>query len=238
MEMNRILSSENKPLPTLNLSLDDVEAISTISEPSQSVDGLHVTESGLGENSLISQLHGLIKGSREQGVKRIQLDVDFVEDVAMTLESRKTVCDDLKEKFDGMKVAFLFFLDSSTERTPQRTSKNFIDGVLVAQAEHDREWKARRDAEAEVTRLRVLLSGQAAKLTAMSGEDRRRELRQQMSKELNDDLSGLEHDLSRLKLERDITLAEVEELHSANRYTILLSNVIPTYLMFSLQLDT
>lgn len=108
----------------------------------------------------------------------------------------------------------------------------------MAQAEHDREWKARRDAEAEVTRLRVLLSGQAAKLTAMSGEDRRRELRQQMSKELNDDLSGLEHDLSRLKLERDMTLAEMEELHSANRYTILLSNVIPIYLMFSIQLET
>jgi len=57
-----------------------------------------------------------------------------------------------------------------------------------------------------------------------------------MSKELNDDLSGLEHDLSRLKLERDITLAEMEELSSAKRYTILLSNVIPTYLMFSLPL--
>jgi len=227
MGMNRIPSSENKPLPTLNLSLDDVEAISVSSEPSKSVNGLHITESDSDENSLISQLHGIIKGSREQGIKQIQLDVDFVENVAMTLESRETVCDDLKEKFDGMKVAFLFFfLDSSTERTLQRTSKNFIDGVLVAQAEHDREWKARRDAEAEVTRLRVLLSGQAAKLTAMSGEDRRRELRQQMSKELNDDLSGLEHDLSRLKLERDMTLAEMEELHSANRYTILLSNII------------
>jgi hypothetical protein len=90
--------------------------------------------------------------------------------------------------------------------------------VLVAQAEYDKEQKARRDAEAEVTRLRVLLSGQAAKLTAMSSEDRRHEVRQQISKELNDSLSGLEHDLSRLKLERDITLAEVEELSSTKVY--------------------
>jgi len=107
-EMDRIPSSENKSLSTLNLSLDDVEAISIISEPSKSANDLQITESGSSENSLISQLHGIIKGSREQGVKQIQLDVDFVENVAMTLESRKTVCDDLKEKFDGMKVAFLF----------------------------------------------------------------------------------------------------------------------------------
>ena len=130
------------------------------------------------------------------------------------------------------------FFDSSTEHTPQRSSKNFIDGVIVAQAEYDREWKARRDAEAEITRLRVLLSGQAAKLTAMSGEDRRRELRQQMSKELNDNLSGLEHDLSRLKLERDITLAEMEELSSTKRYAILpSSNVLLISHSFSFQPD-
>lgn len=51
----------------------------------------------------------------------------------------------------------------------------------------------------------------------MSGEDRRQELRQQISKELNDNLSGLEQDLSRLKLERDIALAEMEELSSTKR---------------------
>lgn len=84
--------------------------------------------------------------------------------------------------------------------------------MSVAQVEYDRELKGRRDAETEVTRLRVLLSGQAARLTALSGESRRQELRQQLSKELNDSLSGLEVDLSRLKLERDMTLAEVEEL--------------------------
>jgi hypothetical protein len=45
-----------------------------------------------------------------------------------------------------------------------------MDGLNVAQSEYDREVRARRDAEAEVTRLRVLLSGQAMKLTALSGE--------------------------------------------------------------------
>jgi len=87
-----------------------------------------------------------------------------------------------------------------------------MDGLTVAQVEYDRELKGRRDAEAEVTRLRVLLSGQTARLTVLSGDSRRQELRQQMSKDLHDNLHGLEQDLSKLKVQRDMTLAEVEEL--------------------------
>ena len=87
-----------------------------------------------------------------------------------------------------------------------------MDGLTVAQTEYDRELKQRRELEAEVTRLRVLLSGQAARLTALSGDSRRQELRQQLTKELNKNLSGLEQDLSKLKVERDMTLAEMEEL--------------------------
>jgi len=99
----------------------------------------------------------------------------------------------------------------------QRASKQYIDGLTVAQAEYDQELKARRDAEAEVTRLRVLLSGQAVRLTALSGDSRRQELHQQMSKELHNNLSGLEQDLSRLKVERDMTVAEMEELAATKR---------------------
>lgn len=104
----------------------------------------------------------------------------------------------------------------------QRESKRYIAGLTVAQAEYDQELKARRDAEAEVTRLRVLLSGQAVRLAALSGDNRKQELRQQMSKDLHDNLSGLEQDLSRLKVERDMTLAEVEEL-SSKKYVYIRS---------------
>lgn len=102
--------------------------------------------------------------------------------------------------------------------TQQRTSKQYIDGLTVAQTEYDRELKARRDAEAEVTRLRVLLSGQAARLTALSGDTRKQELRQQLARELHDHLIGLEQDTSRLKAERDIILVEMEELAASKRY--------------------
>ena len=109
------------------------------------------------------------------------------------------------------------YLTSVALTVSQRTSKQYIEGLTVAQTEYDRELKARRDAEAEVTRLRVLLSGQVARVTAMSGDSRREELRQQLSKELNDNLSGLELNLSKLKVERDMTLVEVEELSVTKR---------------------
>jgi hypothetical protein len=93
--------------------------------------------------------------------------------------------------------------------------------MTVAQTEYDKELKARRDAEAEVTRLRILVSGQAARLTALSGDMRQVELREQMSKQLNDNLSGLEKDLSKLRVERDMTLAEMEELSASKRFVII-----------------
>ncbi len=87
----------------------------------------------------------------------------------------------------------------------------------MAQTEYDRELKARRDAEAEVTRLRVLLSGQAVRLTAISGETRRQEAQKLHSQELSQSLSSLERDLAKLQVERDMTLAEVEELSASKR---------------------
>jgi Rho-type GTPase-activating protein 1/2 len=94
--------------------------------------------------------------------------------------------------------------------------------LTVAQTEYDAELKARREAESEVTRLRVLLSGQAARLSAMSGVTRKQELQEQQSQELTRNLSGLEEQMSRLKAERDITLAEVEELSAAKECVIII----------------
>lgn len=90
-----------------------------------------------------------------------------------------------------------------------------MDGLTVAQTEYEKEVRARRDAESEVTRLRVLLSGQAMKLTALSGEAKRQEAQVQFSREMTDKMTGLERDLSNLRVERDMTLAEVEELSAS-----------------------
>ena len=68
-----------------------------------------------------------------------------------------------------------------------------------------------------MTRLRVLLSSQAVRLKAMSGETKKQEAQKQLSQELSDSLSTLERDLSKLKVERDMALAEVEELSASKR---------------------
>ena len=91
-----------------------------------------------------------------------------------------------------------------------------IDGLTVAQNEYTQELSARRDAEAEISRLKIELSSQTARLTALTSDDRRREVHKQLSLEISDSLNGLERDLSKLRVERDMTLAEVEEL-SASR---------------------
>ncbi len=92
-----------------------------------------------------------------------------------------------------------------------------MEGLTVARTQYDKEFKARRDAEAEVARLRVLLSGHAVRLAAASGETIRQEAQKQLSQELSDNLSNLEHSLSQLRLQRDMALAEVEELSASKR---------------------
>ena len=92
-----------------------------------------------------------------------------------------------------------------------------MDGLTVAHGEYEAELKARREAESEVTRLRVLLSGQAARIIALTGEGRRDELHKQLSRELRDSLSVLVQDVSKLKVDRDLALVEMEEIASTRR---------------------
>lgn len=66
-------------------------------------------------------------------------------------------------------------------------------------------------------RLKVQLSGQAARLTELLAEERKRDVAEQLSRDLNENLHGLERHVSKLKAERDLTVAEMEELTSAKR---------------------
>ncbi|KAL4078283.1 hypothetical protein V8B97DRAFT_2074303, partial [Scleroderma yunnanense] len=132
----------------------------------------------------------------EKGLQQVKFEKVFVEAILLAMEQRRMDYNDLNTRYDGTK----------------RTSQQYMHGLTVAQKEYDRELIARRNAEAEVIRLRVLLSGQAAKLTALNGESNRQEARRQLSEELSKNLDQLEKDLSKLKVERDLTLAEMEEL--------------------------
>ncbi|THH10505.1 hypothetical protein EW145_g1289 [Phellinidium pouzarii] len=145
------------------------------------------------------RLKEALSDASERAADYIKLDRAFVEAIILNLDQRREQMHDMSTKLDGMK----------------RNSQLMIDGLSVAQNEYDQERAARHKAEAEVSRLKIELSGHAARITALSSDERRHEVQKQLSKEMSDNLTGLEQDLSKLKVERDMTLAEVEELSAS-----------------------
>ncbi|KAG2074706.1 RhoGAP-domain-containing protein [Suillus decipiens] len=192
----------------LNTSLDPTARI-VITSPDSTISTPVSSDS---YDLVIRRLHEVFDDASEHGYQQLKLDKNFVWTIITSMKQRRIEYGELKHKYDGTK----------------RASQQYIEGLTVAQKEHDRELVARRNAEAEVTRLRVLLSGQAAKLTALNGEANRSETRRQLSQDLAKKLDLLEHDLSHLKAERDMTLAELEELcASKNCPSVTNSGEIP-----------
>ncbi|KAI0256026.1 hypothetical protein BJV78DRAFT_433609 [Lactifluus subvellereus] len=152
-------------------------------------------------HAVIKRLQDALQDSGRRGTTQITLDQEFVQAIVMMVEQRRDENVQMKGKLNHIK----------------RASRQAMNGLTVAQSEYEAELKARRDAEAEVTRLRVLLSGQAARITALSGQGRKDELHKQLTRELSDSLNVLEHDVSTLKVERDVALVEMEEIAASRR---------------------
>ncbi|KAJ8454637.1 hypothetical protein ONZ45_g19225 [Pleurotus djamor] len=188
-------SSSNSPSTSSSVLAQSVDRAASSDANRVFSPAITVTQPG-DPDMVVKRIQEVLADTQKRGVQQVKLDRQFLEVILSALESKWNENTEMKSHIDGMK----------------RESRQYIEGLTVAQTEYDQELKARRDAESEVTRLRVLLSGQAARLTALSEESRRQELRQQRTKELNDDLTGLEQNLSKLRVERDMTLAEVEEL--------------------------
>ncbi|KAI0305649.1 Rho GTPase activation protein [Multifurca ochricompacta] len=148
--------------------------------------------------TVTKRLQDALEEGARRGTTQIALDQEFVQAIIMTIEQRSDENARMKGRLDHIK----------------RASQQAMDGLTVAHGEYEAELKARRDAEAEVTRLRVLLSGQAARITALSGEGRKDELHKQLTRQLSDNLSILEQNVSKLKVERDVALVEMEEIAS------------------------
>ena len=219
-------SQPKRPRTTDSVSRSKSETPKTVandhSSTSSNSDSGHVTltppESNVArpatiDNSdlVVRRLREAFADATERGAQQLKLDKGFVEAILSAFEQRSETFSQLKVKYDGMR----------------RASQQYVDGLSVAQEEYDRELKARRDSEAEVTRLRVLLSGQAARLTAMVGEVKKQEIQQQLSQERGVDLNELEHSLSKLKVERDMTLAEIDELSATRNSQAYADGEIP-----------
>lgn len=114
LEIKKKASVEDKPLPVLNLPPNPIEPQQSNDQLTDPINGTHitVTDSSSGETTvrhhasdpIAARLREAIKGSRDQGVKQIRLDVELIEAAIATLDSSKVAYDELKEKFDGMKV--------------------------------------------------------------------------------------------------------------------------------------
>lgn len=82
----------------------------------------------------------------------------------------------------------------------------------MAKEEFEQEVHARHEAELEMARLKQQIVEQASKLATMTSEKRREEHLQRRSQEVKSSLQGMERDLAKLTVERDLTVAEVAEL--------------------------
>ncbi|KAK0461357.1 uncharacterized protein EV420DRAFT_1640837 [Desarmillaria tabescens] len=175
-------SSESHPesLQTLNANVSEINESHSSGRITLTTPG-SVTRPDDSDFVLL-RLQEAMADAKERGAQQLKLDRAFVEAIIKAMNVRRADLFDLKGKFDGVK----------------RASKQYIEGLTVAQTEYDR------------------------------GTDYRAFC-----------LSGLEQDLSKLKVDRDMALAEVEEI-SATKGSSAAADQRPIHLNRSLtmRLDT
>lgn len=132
------------------------------------------------------------------------LDVDLVESLLAELEQTKEQMKDLQRNYNAIR----------------RASRSAFEGFSMAREEYDREVQARKAAEYQMILLKEQMKQQAGKLGAI-GElqelQKQQEILQIRSNDLRTSVVGIEKQLSQIKAERDVALAEVEELASFPR---------------------
>lgn len=82
----------------------------------------------------------------------------------------------------------------------------------MAREEYDREVQARREAEFEMLKLKKELQEQASKLSALNEAQAQQERLQRQSRDLRSSVVDIEQELRKMKVERELTYAEMEEL--------------------------
>ncbi|WWC71939.1 uncharacterized protein I206_105898 [Kwoniella pini CBS 10737] len=152
---------------------------------------------GSGDGSF-NTLVELVAGAKHRGEDKSEVDLSVLTGVIQEIEELRDTITGLKSKYTGAK----------------RTSQQYSEGLTIAGEEYDKELAHRRELEAEVSRLRAQVHSQTARLSVISGDERRAENMRRRSNDLANNLTGLERDISRLRAQRDMSLAEVEELHA------------------------
>lgn len=128
----------------------------------------------------------------------VSVDITLLNEIIREHDNLRDTATMLKNKYTGAK----------------RSSQQYSEGLTIAGEEYDKEVALRRELEAENSRLRAQVHGQTARLSVISSDERRAESMRRRSQDLVNSLSTLERDISRLRAQRDISLAEVEELQA------------------------
>ncbi|KZO95564.1 RhoGAP-domain-containing protein [Calocera viscosa TUFC12733] len=169
------------------LSAASLNSITTPASPSP--------EPVLSTESVLQKLRDAIRDGEKQGGD-VRINMGLALGMLAAMESMSEKYSGLKASYDGVK----------------RKSQHYVKGLNVAGAEYDRELTHRREVEAEVTRLRVRVSDQAARLTMLEAPERSTKRLTEQGRILKEEMDSLSQTVSKLKVERDVVIAEVEEL--------------------------
>ncbi|SPO35678.1 related to GTPase-activating protein beta-chimerin [Pseudozyma flocculosa] len=196
------MSSDDRPhergapsSPTNGLSDNDEEVLQD--EAAAPKTGAETPSKHDRDGSGLSNLSAKMRESMQAATDgHVSMDISFVEMVLKDLDETRDKMQSLQSKYDRIK----------------RASQQAAQGFSMAKEEFANEVNARHEAEMEMARLRRQLVDQAYKLATMSSEKRQQEKLEKRSEDVRASLKGMEADLTKLTVERDVTVAEVAEL--------------------------
>ncbi|SJX64111.1 related to GTPase-activating protein beta-chimerin [Sporisorium reilianum f. sp. reilianum] len=145
----------------------------------------------------LKEVSSKVRASMQQARDgQVSMDISFVETILHDLEQTRQRMESLQLRYDRIR----------------RASQQAAHGFSMAKEEFEHEVNARHDAELEMARLRRQLAEQALKLATANSERRQQEQLERRSQDVKASLKGMERDLAKLTVERDLTVAEVAEL--------------------------
>ncbi|KAF8756889.1 RhoGAP protein [Rhizoctonia solani] len=195
----------------------------TLAPPTTSTAAARDRADSAAADNVLKRLKEISENAQERGSTTVKINLEFLEAISKAVVGSKEQYRDLKGKYDGMKVRPQFFHPFHTQLSfPFLSYRLLIDFAAHESAIHrrtlGRSERIRQGARStsrsrgEVTRLRVQLQGQAARLTALTAETRIKEVGEQQLADANNAIRNLLRDLSKLKTERDMVVAEIDEL--------------------------
>lgn len=145
----------------------------------------------------LKEVSSKVRASMQQARDgQVSMDISFVETILQDLEQTRQRMESLQTRYDRIR----------------RASQQAAHGFSMAKEEFEQEVNARHEAELEMARLRRQLAEQALKLATANSEKRQHEQLERRSQDVKASLKGMERDLAKLTVERDLTVAEVAEL--------------------------